>query len=716
MGASKKNSQKRSSASRRRHKRRKGNTSEPSAGYHHGEQSSIEHPVDNTVDKTGSSKKLQKTKPSRHIRKDGKSKKHGNRVDPRKCNNSTSRSTENNHLEEEPDLMLGIEEQLQRQREQQKEQKKLREKRQASESESNLPNKNDDNEKEQRKPPKELGNYRYDPQRQAFFPMKDHIDTYGSNGKGDQNHDRTEAAMQTSKSNLSSHGLNSSQNRNWRTTPTQTYLVETCPSSYRRTLLKDAIAGRCVFHSATVPSQSSKRDGTREQALPPEELQKDLVCKSLLHPSCRTFDVRENPITSRPIVATICRQDEIVCRNSLLGCRTSTRYGFLDDKCISLRHLTLPNTITNNRNGTPEIYTGCLSYQSSFSAAYTRTADFATFRLLNFDQEHYGSSFQFGIDLNHGFDLPNDFTVCGDETIMFAPSLKHRSGGANFFTINLGGGGSMSRNSVQRAGLPSSDVFCMEAANSNTSFATKKCVAMGHRNGTLSIWDTISNRASTRTTLSPNQSSSSFGSATSLIWLPNGHEILARGSMGDCHLYDVRRMGSASGVDESSSGKKRADPSLLRILPLPHTSEDVRSKIALYCNGIITDPTQTVVIAPLLTRSEEPSLGFWSLRTGQWIGQKQLTPSSAFSQNSMSGTNEKPPPFLELCQTSTPVFTTAEDDGGMIRDNKDKNRFGIWFKCGRSVSPTPTDGTPTKALRTGNIYHMTLSGAHCPQV
>ena len=709
MGVSKENSQKRSSASRRRHKRRKGNTSEPSAGYHHNsEQPSIEQLANNSV-KTAGNSKIQKTKSRRNRRNDESrgGKKNGN-ID-------TSRSTVKNHVEEESDVMLSIEEQLQRQRQQQKEQKELRKQQQASELEANLPNKNDGKVKPQIKTPMVLGNYRYDPQRQAYFPMKNHIDTHGSSGKSGENHDRIESAMQTSKLKLGKKDLNSIQNRNWRSVaiPTQTYLAETCPSSYRRKLLRDAVGGRCIFHSATIPSQSSKQDARRERASP-EELQKDLVCKSLLHPSCHTFDVREHPLHARPMVATICHQDEIVCRNSLLGCRTSTRYGFLDDKCISVRHLTLPNTMINSSNDIPAVYTGCLSYQSSFSAAYTRTADFATFRLLRFDQERDGSNFQFGMDLNHGFDLPNDFTVCDDEMIMFAPSLKHRSGGAKFFTINLGRGGSMSRNNVQQAGLPSSDVFCMESTGSNTSFATKKCVAMGHRNGNLSIWDTTSNRANGRTTLSPNQSSNSFGSATSLIWLSNGFEILARGSMGDCHLYDVRRMGGTVGVDGSSSSKKRDEPSLLRVLALPPTYEDIRSKIALYCNGIITDPTQTVAIAPLLTRSEEPSLGFWCLRTGQWIDQKQLTSSCISPQN--PGTDEKPPPFLELCQTSTRAFTTAEDDGGIIRDIKDKNRFGIWFKCGRSLSPTLVDGTPTKPLRTGNIYHMTLSGAYDSQV
>ena len=588
---------------------------------------------------------------------------------------------------EEDDPMVSIDEQLQRQREQRRKQEELDEK-----QKSNQPDEH--KEKPKNRTPMVLGKYRYDPQRQSYFPM-DGITSRRSRTSttrkaGSESYRNQDSTKIRTEHRVTQYFAPSRNSREYRSLalPSLTYLAETCPSSYRRTLLRDAVGGRCLFNSATLPSVAQSCL-IREQAST-EEFQTDLVCKSLLHPSCRTLDVRENPTNSRPMVATIGHQDEIFCRSGLLGCRSSSRYGFIDDKVISLRHLTLPHKADT-------VYTGCLSYCSTFSS----TPDKVSFHLLNFQQLQERCRFE--IDVNQFFKLPNDFALC-DDKIMFAPCRNTRNPSkASCLTLSLGQGSISAEPSLScilLSGLPQSDVLCMEA--DSESFFSKKCLAMGHRNGQISLWDTASNRVSNRS-LSYNLNLNSFGSTTSLSWLSNGYQILARGSLGDCHLHDVRRMGNLSGA-ASSSSSKRADPSLLWELSVPPSSEGVRSKIALYCNGIVMDPSQTVSISYLLSRSEEPIYGFWSLTTGQWIGEKQLTPNSSKGPTKVS---EKPPPFLELCQTITPVFTTDER-GGMFRDSADKNRFGIWFKCGRSVSPT--DGTPTQSLRSGNIYHMSLSG------
>ena len=194
-----------------------------------------------------------------------------------------------------------------------------------------------------------------------------------------------------------------------------------------------------------------------------------------------------------------------------------------------------------------------------------------------------------------------------------------------------------------------------------------------------------------------------FGSTVALDWI-NGNQILARGSLGDCHVYDIRRMG---GNSEQSRGNCRsiyeAEPSLIWELTVPPCCQDVRSKIALYCNGIAT--TQSAVVAPLLNQYEDPCFGFWSLKTGQWIGLKELPLQP--STNSPNDANAKPPPFLELCRSTTPAFTTDESRAS-IPDPLGKNRCGLWFKSGKPL--LPPDGLNNYPLKHGNIYHMSISG------
>ena len=249
-----------------------------------------------------------------------------------------------------------------------------------------------------------------------------------------------------------------------------------------------------------------------------------------------------------------------------------------------------------------------------------------------------------------------------------------------------------------------SPVLCMQADPG--PFFSNKLIAMGHRNGTVSIWDSGSNQINMSTSCSSRNLSTTFGSTTSIVWLSNGYQLLARGSMGNCHLYDVRRMGRTSKNNTGSSRKNCSDPALLWELKMPPTYHNIRSKMALYCNGITVDPAESVAIAPLLTpKSEEPGFGFWSLMTGRWIGQKQLVPDD------QTPANEKPPPYLELCQRTTSACTrkSSSENEFIIKDVRKRNKFGIWFKCGREVVPKNSSTVPGRAVKFGSIYHMALS-------
>lgn len=556
--------------------------------------------------------------------------------------------------------MVSIEEQLKLQREKQRKQKLAQIEKQGEDNDISPP-------------PMVLGKYRYDTERETYFPM--------------DSKKRPVTKPSSSSQELTSASIHHDvefRNGVWRSQafPSLAYLVETCPSYRRRTLQRDAMAGRCLLNSMTVPSVAFGMPSLF--SLPEEILQRDIICKFLLRPSYRTFDVAENPVDSRPLVTTIGRRSQIMCRTGLLQRRsTSTKYYEpMDDGFLCLRHLELSH-------GAGTIHTGGLALADKT----------VSFHLITFQRSSRVSRFE--VQLSNLGQLPEDFALC-DDKVMFSPT-PHNGGVASFFTLDLGQGSRSFHRSKISAGLPQSRVFCMEA--DSEAVLSKKCVAMGHRDGQLSVWDTISNHVCFAARPS-SESSLSFGNTTSVSWLSNGYQLLTRGAMGGLLLYDIRRTGSISrGKALPSSCSKVGDSSLLWELSVPPSSKAVRSKMALYCRGMVVDPTQTVAIAPLLSPSEDPSLGLWSLVTGQWIGEKQLESPPA-SSTVPRPANEKPPPFLEVCQKTTPAFTTDEE-AGMIRDSAQGNSFGFWFKSGRSVSPT--DGT-SSALSSGNIYHMTMAG------
>ena len=551
----------------------------------------------------------------------------------------------------ESDVMIGIEEQLRKQREQQQQKSK-------------------DEAKSQTKRPNVLGKYRYDSQRQAYFP----ITKNSSFQKTETEEDKNQSA---------SPGSN--HQPEIKSMPLIGLLVEDCPSKHRRALLRGAWAGRCIFNSMQLPSMT----GPRLSAHQLDQMQRDVACKSLLHPSCRTFAVRYDSTTGnycKPLIASIFDWDKIDYRHGVGIAEELYQIGGIhrDDHFVSLRQLSLGG----------RTYTGAICCGGS-----TNSLEVNNSFLLTPEANEDGNGTRY-----KSFECcatPHDFVGLDDKVLM-APISSGKTGPSDFVTFHLESGSLEGGRKSRTSRLPTSTVFCMEAESSNNDLR-KKYVALGHRNGQVSIWDVNGNGIcnSTRKSAHSGQKPDTFGNTVALQWLGGGNQVLAKGSLGDCRLYDTRQMGQRQNYQ--SYGDKETDPSLLWSLSAPPCCNLVRSKISLYCNGLAVDPTQSFAIAPLLNEKEDPCFGFWSVTTGQLVGLKQL------QSNAASAVFEKPPPFLELATTTTPVFTTDEK-GEFVLAPSAGNYSGVWFKSGRPLSPCTGDYSLNLSLGSGSIYHMTLAG------
>jgi hypothetical protein len=303
--------------------------------------------------------------------------------------------------------------------------------------------------------------------------------------------------------------------------------------------------------------------------------------------------------------------------------------------------------------------------------------------------------------LNH-HDFPNDFAH-RDSMIMFAPNRATRHGSTRVSMISLRPDGNVLNQRIFReeSGFPLSDAFCIDASPSTS--VMHSCFAMGHRNSQLSLIDSRAADLVCKSTAKVKEHSQNhFGAATSIKWLSN-FEILASGSFGNCHVYDVRKMGTAPLSSKGQRSHKQEDPSLVHVLSLPPEFDHIRSKISKFCNGVATDQEETVAIAPFLNQDEQPCFGFWSLRTGHWFGYKVVVPWTNTSDARLHREVQSPP-YLELCTNLTPFFGI---NGERKMTSNPSKGSSLWFKCGQNLS-APTEATVADSR--GSIHQLSLGG------
>jgi hypothetical protein len=351
--------------------------------------------------------------------------------------------------------------------------------------------------------------------------------------------------------------------------------------------------------------------------------------------------------------------------------------------------------------------------------------------------------------------------------------------------IEHGSFGAIQNRNVNRDGLfPNSEALCVEADPSYPN-----CFYFGHRNGQVTLFDIKSGCGQSTqqesvafsaptTTASTNRSSLPFfGSITSIHALSSSlspRQVLVRGGQGSCRLHDFRKLcgGSSSSSSSSSStkGKHRGhnhrDPSLVyEMTPLPlladnnpyddyargihhnHSNSDEGGgsshgqrrhrrrqvqRLTNRCNGVVTNPEETVVISPYVQvqgadQVEMPSLGFWSLHSGDWIGSKPLAPSSLTAGNDneqFPATTSWSVAWVELSKRITPAWQwrkralddCQQNDDVYAQDKNERDKendagvrprpgsFGLWYKCGQSMAGP---GLPPAA---GSIHHVYATG------
>ncbi|KAL7561776.1 hypothetical protein ACA910_013316 [Epithemia clementina (nom. ined.)] len=234
-----------------------------------------------------------------------------------------------------------------------------------------------------------------------------------------------------------------------------------------------------------------------------------------------------------------------------------------------------------------------------------------------------------------------------------------------------------------------SEILCMECAGRN-----KKQYYFGHRNGIVSLYDERSPQLASIV-------AKCQGSITCLLPRNDmadgcGDYLLARSqnltSNCPCTLWDVRRPLHSTEFNLPSSS-------------LPRLTNK--------CNGMAVDEYGTTLFSPYVDKSnneETPCLGVWSLLSAEWIGFRRLATSST---DDIPLSSAAAVSWVELCSTRTSAWewsrdlvSTGSEHFGLKTAGGGRS-FGLWYKCGQSPSAHKHPGLlqPTDA---GNIHHIVV--------
>lgn len=271
-----------------------------------------------------------------------------------------------------------------------------------------------------------------------------------------------------------------------------------------------------------------------------------------------------------------------------------------------------------------------------------------------------------------------------------------------------------------------SDVLCIEYYG--------YCIIYGQRNGCLTLLDersgTVTHTLQSRFAdfSDDNQLSSHrpvFGSVSSLKVL-NANEknanypssIVARGSFGSCHCFDLRRAGSSDAYkisqrDGSSSVSSTRPHSLLWQMRVP-PHESINSFASTRCSGIAVSPGNFTCISPYISDEnggvQSSHLGMWSLVSGRYIGSVGLGTTQIGENLS--------PPYCELSHTVTEAWEIKQ----RYHRNKDKEKdtyissieqnqasWGLWLKSGNIGSNAGLGSfLITPPMEAGAVHHVTF--------
>ena len=220
--------------------------------------------------------------------------------------------------------------------------------------------------------------------------------------------------------------------------------------------------------------------------------------------------------------------------------------------------------------------------------------------------------------------------------------------------------------------FPKSDVLCIQALCPQQ--LQHDIAVMGHRNGQTTIYDPRCADACTVT--APDRSG--LGNVVQLHCDFSPHRFVARGgNHGTCRLFDIRQGSGGGGGISSNFAAKYHDPMVVHDLVFP---ADTNLKRTARCRGAATALDGNVLMIPYIKKSEslsieEGHLGAWCLYSGNYLGSKQVTIAG--------GDNSS---WMELCPTLThlwePDNITLSDEGLQTNDARGfPGVGGFWMRC-----------------------------------
>lgn len=588
---------------------------------------------------------------------------------------------------------------------------------------------------EKKDPPplrKQMGRFRYDQERGAYFPADhNHNDDIAKKKK-----------QQEEKELIASNELAFATSRATGRTPAASfaYPASLCSFPAKRSRLVSQWGGKCLTESATfTPSAvKSRRTDQPWHCLFPGSVSftssstgrviSDLSCKSELPPWTRTFDIARSSSTTDAgaLALPALLVTTLTCEGALARCTTS-------------------NNNNNNNNNSHNICTPYRIHKPCVTTGFLqgpRGGTDAGFIIQRNDpmvdslfvrkqvdgggggvsgssnsRQRYNDAEADTQYLTHIPAKVNDFVGIDDDgAVLFAAMMHGADRRVTPWSID-------DRSSTQARAIfvdnfPQSEAVCV--ASGSNGKGSSPTAYFGHRTGEVTLFDA---RSSTCQSTLPRQSgggtrhryNEEIRTIVNIFPLTETpHYVLTRGLFDTCRLYDMRKLTNNS----SSSSRKQKDPSIVHNFTVPAYASRRAEKKPSLCSGVATNPSQTFVIAPYTradTTGSTLAIGIWSLYTGEFIGSKDvLAPSSATSvtanqnsdrNNDSSCAKEKRgPSVVELCPTITPAWAWKQPTPNAPRIEKIPGSFGLWFKSNCDLAG---DTIPGEA---GSIHHVFFNG------
>jgi hypothetical protein len=111
-------------------------------------------------------------------------------------------------------------------------------------------------------------------------------------------------------------------------------------------------------------------------------------------------------------------------------------------------------------------------------------------------------------------------------------------------------------------------------------------------------------------------------------------------------------------------------------------------------NGVVSDPTRTIVLAPWVRQVDNrqtPQLGVWSLTSGKYLGSRELA---------MSNTSPNEQIIVELTDSITEgwQFSAEGEANGSLAVSLAPGSFGLWYRISAG------------GMSCSSIHHVALEG------